>query len=337
MANMSIVVPAYNAEKYIKKTLDSLKNQSMQEIEIICVNDGSKDNTLRIMKEYAASDSRFIIIDKKNEGIAFARRDGIKKSSSKYISFLDSDDFYEKNFCEKMYILMEKNNLDLAECGYNLIFENNTVKEHYFLEKNFIFEKKDFIENIFNTTIINGKEGVVVWNKVYKKSIIDKAVKDYGKNVLEDYIFNLQYYSMVDRYQFIHETLLNYRVRSNSLSKKFDRNFFEALKNVQNVKEKIMIQMNFETEKYSQAAKWYCNYTKNYLLANSIYFKDINLFNQVVNDSILENQIKRCEKKDWFYTVINKNKFLITLSMCGYEIIRYGRKVIISCIRGRGI
>ena len=120
---VSIIVPIYKTEKYLKRTLDSLTNQTLDEVEIICVNDGSPDNSLQILKEYKEkyADKNIVIIDKKNEGVWKARIDGIKVATGEYIAFTDSDDYVEPDFVEKLYNNAKENSADIAICGFKRI------------------------------------------------------------------------------------------------------------------------------------------------------------------------------------------------------------------------
>ena len=105
MAKLSIIVPVYNVEKYLPKCLESLTNQTLKDIEIICVNDGSMDNSLAILKEFASKDSRIRIIDNQHQGVAKTRNTGIEQSTGEYIGFVDSDDYIDIDFFEKLYNL----------------------------------------------------------------------------------------------------------------------------------------------------------------------------------------------------------------------------------------
>ena len=128
MADISIIIPAYNAEKYIDKCLDSLINQTKKEIEIIIVNDGSKDKTEEIIKSY--TDSRIKYYKNTNKGIGYTRNYGIEKSTGKYLMFLDSDDYYEKNACELFFKEAEKEKLDIVVCDYYKVYSNG-IKEEF--------------------------------------------------------------------------------------------------------------------------------------------------------------------------------------------------------------
>lgn len=114
---ISIIVPVYNTEKFLKQCLNSLMHQTLAEIEIICINDGSTDRSLEILKEYQTKDSRIIVINKENEGQSIARNIGISQAKGKYLGFVDSDDRVDLNYFEKLYNATEKYNCDIACAG----------------------------------------------------------------------------------------------------------------------------------------------------------------------------------------------------------------------------
>ena len=141
---VSIIIPVFNTEKYLKKCLDSVLNQTLSSIEVICINDCSKDNSLEILKEYSNKDKRLKLIDfKVNQGVSIARNKGVSESSGDYIGFIDSDDFVELDFYEKLYKKASETNADCAkgniyttkEDGSNPILtdfynQNNKIKEN---------------------------------------------------------------------------------------------------------------------------------------------------------------------------------------------------------------
>lgn len=137
-AKISIIIPVYNVEKYLPECLDSIIAQTLSDIEIICINDGSPDNSLSILKDYAAKDSRIIIIDKENEGVGKARNDGMRAATGEFIAFMDSDDYYPGNdVLEKLYNAAKEHNVKV--CGGKKIYllpegnfeqEKLPVKQH---------------------------------------------------------------------------------------------------------------------------------------------------------------------------------------------------------------
>ncbi len=118
MPKVSIIIPVYNAEKYLKETLDSVLNQTYLDFEVIALNDGSKDGSLSILNEYAKKDERFVVIDKPNSGVSDTRNLGIEKASGEYIACLDADDLYSPNFLFTMVSAIEENNANVVVCEY---------------------------------------------------------------------------------------------------------------------------------------------------------------------------------------------------------------------------
>ena len=146
---VSIVVAAYNAEQYIAECLDSLIGQTQGNIEIICVNDGSEDNTLKIIKQYAAKDNRLKIINQENQGLSVSRNNALQIARGRYVVFVDADDYLKPNAIEKIFARMELNNLDmLSYSGVN--FDNDTREEHHNSYWDFHYLPKNFNTQHFN-------------------------------------------------------------------------------------------------------------------------------------------------------------------------------------------
>ena len=120
---VSFILPVYNVEKYLRRCIDSLLGQTLKEIEIICVHDGSKDGSLKILQEYAGKYTHIHIIDKENEGAYRARVDGIKIAKGEYIGFVDPDDYVAETFAEKLYGKAKQSDSDIVCCGYERIEE----------------------------------------------------------------------------------------------------------------------------------------------------------------------------------------------------------------------
>lgn len=209
---VSIIVPIYNAGKYLSKTIESLTSQSFQSIEIICVNDGSTDNSVSIINGCIKKDNRIKLIDKKNEGVWKARVDGIKNSKGKYITFVDSDDFVETDFIEKLYNNIVKNNSDFVVCGYKRIdYKTGKVlsKEMKYNENKIIETNNNFEEVIsINTSL---------WNKLFKAQLFQNMKDlDNPPRILEDMMFLSLIYMNVKKISFVDNYLYNYIVREGS-------------------------------------------------------------------------------------------------------------------------
>ena len=175
---ISIIIPVYNSEEYIGRCLDSILNQSFSDFEVICLNDGSSDNSLSLLKEYELKDDRIKVYSHSNMGIARTRNKGIELAKGKYIMFIDNDDFIDSNYLQTYYDTIENEKVDIVLGGYRRITEKNKILE--------IRCSKDTKWGKF---II-----VAPWAKIYKKDLIDKCnIKflDYG--IGEDIYFYIQY------------------------------------------------------------------------------------------------------------------------------------------------
>ena len=165
---ISIIVPCYRVEKYLPRCLESLLAQTMKDIEIICINDGSPDRCLDILNEYKKKyDDKIVVIDKKNEGIWKAREDGIKVASGKYIGFVDPDDYVSSEFVEKLYLAINNTQSDIAVCGFDRI-DIDTGKRY----------SREMCKK--NGAIINLKKqpekllsiNAALWNKLYRAELL---------------------------------------------------------------------------------------------------------------------------------------------------------------------
>ena len=166
MAEVSIIVPVYNVEKYLERCLDSLINQTFKDIEIICIDDGSIDNSGKILDEYAAKDSRLKVIHQNNAGQAAARNNGMKIASGRYISFVDSDDWVDKDFIEKLYDAIIRNDADIAAASIIRKRQNSEKYRVHYTEEKCLETLSDKI------AVCNIPKCCYVWNKLYKKEII---------------------------------------------------------------------------------------------------------------------------------------------------------------------
>jgi len=165
MIKVSIVVPVYNMETRLKRCLDSLVNQTLKEIELIIINDGSKDKSIEIIRDYEKKYKNIKVIDRENKGISETRNEGISLSKGKYIAFVDSDDYVELDMFEKLYNKIEKDKSDIVVCGYKSFYENS--EEVLYTN----------IENKCNITSINDNPAMIYkmdyapWNKIYRKDL----------------------------------------------------------------------------------------------------------------------------------------------------------------------
>ena len=188
---VSIIVPVYNAEKTLERCLDSLRKQTLQDIEIICVNDGSTDRTGKILAEYAAHDARFKIITQENKYIGAARDAGMAVATGEYVGFVDSDDWVSLDYFEDMYQTGKKYNTNIVMTG-NVMEVHTSVmpkRQAPYIDK--YFKVKKIFTDPLNDIILLRR---YVWDKIYRRSfLMEHQVKStYRRAVYEDFYFFLQ-------------------------------------------------------------------------------------------------------------------------------------------------
>ncbi|MGL5056237.1 MAG: glycosyltransferase family 2 protein [Fusobacteriaceae bacterium] len=165
---ISVIIPVYNTEKYLRRCLESIINQSLKEIEIIIVNDGSPDGSSKIIDEFSQKDKRIKVINKKNGGLSSARNVGLKKAVGEYIFNIDSDDWIEQNYFIEMYSKAKKDNLDIVISDFFLDWDNGKID----YIKEFDISETDFVSGEeYVTNFIAGKIFPSVWNKMFKNSL----------------------------------------------------------------------------------------------------------------------------------------------------------------------
>lgn len=221
---ISVVVPVYNSQKYLKRCINSLIMQSYKKIEVIIVDDGSTDDSGKICDEYQKIDERIKVIHKNNAGVSEARNSGIKESSGKYITFVDSDDYVADNYIYNLYYKMD-NNIIVCENATNIIdnkyIKNDVIKTDYQLSKD------EFIKEILKEKIMNG----VCWGKLYITKIVKRTLFNSKYRIAEDLDFNIRYLDNVhgtckiinniDYYYYINE--------GSTIHSKFNEKWFDEI------------------------------------------------------------------------------------------------------------
>lgn len=165
---VSVIIPVFNGEKYIRKCLDSILRQTYKELEIIVMDDGSSDNTAEICREYRQNDERVRVISRENKGVSYSRNEGVKLSKGKYILFVDSDDYIEENMIQVMLEHLIENNADMVQCGYVKEYVGRKEKEQV-REKNTWMSKGDALGFYLSHLELC----VVPWNKIVKREIME--------------------------------------------------------------------------------------------------------------------------------------------------------------------
>lgn len=242
MENVTIIVPVYNAEQYLKACLDSIVSQTYRNIEIFLIDDGSTDNSGIICDEYAMKDKRIRVFHNENKGVSYSRNLGISKATSKYLLFVDSDDVIEKEYVYDLVRPIEKKDYDLVVCNRVDIFLPENKK------KEIVINQELLSGNFQNDYYLLIELLKAPYTKLYKKEIIDKYNIRFpiGVSSSEDQRFNFLYFEHVKKYTFINKCLYKYfRRDNNSLSQvitdKICKDIIETLLLEKNYFEKFKI------------------------------------------------------------------------------------------------
>ncbi len=258
---ISVIVPIYNVEKYIRKCIDSIINQTYINLEIILVDDGSPDNCGEICDEYAKKDNRIKVIHKQNGGLSSSRNAGLDIAKGEYISFIDSDDYVAENFIEKLYDVCIKNEADIAECDF-LKFENDVLNENNQEYSCECYKPIEMQNKIFTKENV---KTIVVWNKLYKKYIYENLRFPEGKINEDEFITYKAFYNCKRNIAVINEKLYYYRFNSESImGSKFNVKRLDALEALK--ERKTFYKEKNEEELYEKSVAYYQNALKKYYI-----------------------------------------------------------------------
>lgn len=207
MMKISIIVPIYNCNDYLDKCIYSLIHQTYQNIEIILIDDGSTDNSLEKCLEYQKNDNRIMVISKENGGVSSARNEGIKKSTGKYIMFVDADDYLDLNVVSDLKTNLETDTL--IKVNHNVIY-NNKIQINQ-------INKLDYSKESYIKEILNGNIGGYCWGYLFEKNKIE--LFDEKTSYMEDTIFLINYLKKVKKIRIINKSKYNYLFNENSITK----------------------------------------------------------------------------------------------------------------------
>ena len=299
---LSVIVPVYNTSKYLPKCLDSIINQSLKDIEIIVVNDGSSDNSKEIIKQYVKRyKDRIIFLDKENGGQGSARNLGIKKAHGDYIGFVDSDDFIESTMYEGMYKSAIDNNSDIVICNICDYYEKDD-------------SKKDVLLGLSNNPSIN--EAIVksvpsVVNKIYKRELLQDTNISFDESIwYEDLPYSMQMIVNAKKISFVEKPFYNYFHRN--VSTMHNKNISKNL----DILKAYDILINFLNKE-----KLYDKYKEefDFILLKEVYLATIN---RVLRTSNKYSEKKKIIKEIRKRTSIRKTKYFSILSKA-YKISYY--------------
>ncbi len=274
---VSVIVPVYNVEPYLDKCLNTLVNQTLKKIEIIIVNDGSKDNSEKIIEKYLKKyPEKIKYIKKANGGLSSARNEGLKYASGEYIGFVDSDDYVSLNTFNLMYKKAKEKNFDLVVCNLNYVYETKTKMVSAGLDKD--LENEDEVKK--NIVFLYP----AVWNKLYKKEILD-SLKFKEGIWYEDVEFNFRVYPRVKSIGYVDKPLIQYVQRESSISKTIDKRLFNYIDNFNGLI-RYYQDNNLYNKYYFELEYSYVRYLYATFIKQLSYTNDKELFKEGVKEAI---------------------------------------------------
>ena len=310
MPKVSVIVPIYNVEKYLEKCINSLLSQTLEDIQIILVNDGSKDNSGNIAKECEKNNkNRIIYVEKENGGLSDARNYGLKYATGDFIAFLDSDDYIEKNAYEEMYNKAIEENADYVECDFIWEFPNKIRVDKQYPYKN----KKEMLSFV----------RVVAWNKLIKRQLITDNNLEFPKGLrYEDVEFTYKLIPFINKFAYVDKPFIHYVKREGSIANVQNERTAEIFTVLDNVIE--FYKKNNIYEKYRDELEY--NYAR-YLLCSSLK-RMCKIKDKTIREKLLTESWKRLNSNfpNWKENVIlktvniGKNKYMRTVNKSTYKI-----------------
>lgn len=299
---ITVIVPIYNIdEKYLRKCIESLINQTLKNINIILIDDGSEKKVRKICEEYKNKDNRIkLICNELNKGVSVARNIGIKNTNTKYIMFVDGDDWLEKECLKNSVEEAEKNKLDVLAFSYNKIYENGQ-KEKIKIYKNKVFYRKDDIEefNYYDMKILGSS-----CMKIYRKDFIKDQLFNEEIENGEDVEFNYRLFYNLKSIEFLPMNYYNYEIRKNSTVRKFNKNIIKEYVKTLNIMKCEIKSEKQEDAYYSFSAISFLMISLNYIYSKQnkvTYFKK-------------KKEIKCIKKKYFLDLFCNLNKVSLPIT-----------------------
>ena len=228
---VSIILPIYNADKFLDSCLDSLANQTLKEIEILAVDDGSTDNSLDILRAHAVIDPRIVVMSQENAGASAARNKAFSVAQGEYIGCVDADDWVEPNMFDLMYCTAKENDADIVLCGWQEYKSDQEILDHMVdcIPQNTLLEGDQYLKHVLPAILLEKIPGYL-WNKLFRRSLIsDNAMeKQYGLPNNSDWVFTCEIFPSAKSLIAIDVLLYHYRIHcNNSFSGQYRKTYFD--------------------------------------------------------------------------------------------------------------
>ena len=314
MPKVSVIVPVYNVEKYLKKCLDSLVNQTLKDIEIIVVNDGTPDNSQEIIDKYVKKYKNVKSYIKENGGLSSARNYGLKYAKGEYVAFVDSDDWVEVDMYETMYSKALENDFDVVVCDLKYVYSDRDV-EAFSNIKNDLVTKEQIKKSMINIY-------PAAWNKIYKKSLFENGVLFKQKVWYEDVEFLYRLFPYINSIGVVHQSFVNYVQRDGAITKTFDERVFHYVDNWNGIIE--YYKKNKFFEEYKKELEYcYVRYLYATFIKTASNFKNKDMYNKAVNTAIenVKKVFPNYKKNKYFYISL-KGLYLLLFNKSIANIIR---------------
>lgn len=297
---ISVIVPIYKVEKYLKRGIDSILNQTYHNLEIILVDDGSPDNCPKICDEYAKLDKRIKVVHKQNGGLSDARNAGLEVATGDFISFIDSDDYIDETMYEKMINSQEETKSQIVMCGFKHVFEDNNNEEKIIYEENLIkLEKEEIYPYLLNVGYKKTNGGLktqnimgCVWRLLYSKDIIGSSKFIKGM-ICEDLPFIIEIFNKKPKVSVVDEPLYNYVQRGTSIVHSF---------NEEKIKKRI------------EAYKIICEKLEGKVDEKALLAYKFHLSASIINELIKNNQMDKVENiltLDFMQSLNSKENYML--------------------------
>lgn len=273
MPKVSVIIPVYNVEKYLRECLDSVINQTLSDIEIICINDGSTDKSLGILKEYAEKDSRIKIITQENQGQGVARNNAIEAAQGGYLVFVDPDDFLDSEALEVINKSFSDSAVDIIQFDYLVCSEDGANNRQRVFKKR---AKRYFNLNLLNDKVFNWQEvgkksieglSLFCWDKAYKTTFIkENNIKFAPTKNGEDHLFSISANLLANKILYINKSFYHYRTRLKSITNSASIESFCVFKNIELLKQFLIT--NNLIEEYKSSLDEYVSSVLSWHIAN---------------------------------------------------------------------
>ena len=316
---ISVIIPIYNVEKYLDRCIKSVVNQTLKEIEIILVDDGSPDNCPEMCDVYAKNDIRIKVIHKDNEGLGYARNTGLEVAKGEFVAFIDSDDFIDERMYELLYNMAKKNKLDTVFCGCIYYTSPELIRKRSEVQQNTVFRGRNAINNILLDFLAplpaypnDVKYMMSVWHAIYSLDIIRKhsiAFCSERQFLSEDILFDVDYLSVSENIGFIPEPLYYYCLNESSLSRTYKKEKYEKAKVLIRELETRLRGIYIKEEYLLHLQRFQLFYLRVFFIS-AIKNKQIGFAKKIIHDTFWTETLKTypiekmCLSKKLFYTIL---------------------------------